>query len=195
MWGFMKQNALWFGFAAGALVMAIAGYFAFARPTFRGAVIDPPMPAPDFSIVDDRGVQFHMSDMRGKIVLLYFGYTHCPDECPLTMAHLKQALETLGSRAQGVQVVMVSTDPARDTPQALDDFLGRFNPDFLGITGSPGDLEKIYEDYHVVVLEGGETHSSFTYVIDPKGFLRLTFVPDSTPGDIANDLGTLLAEN
>ena len=176
-------------------MIAVVGYLVFARPTFRGAVINPSVPAPDFSIADTHGSLFRMNDMRGKVVLLYFGYTHCPDECPLTMAHMKQALEFLGSRAQNVRVVMISTDPVRDTPRALDDFLSHFSPAFLGITGSVDDLAKIYADYHVIVLEGGETHSSYTYVIDPKGKLRLTFLPDTTPADIANDLTILLTQN
>jgi len=175
--------------------MVVAGCFAFARPTFRGAVINPPILAPDFGAVDDRDVPFRMSDMRGKIVLLYFGYTHCPDECPMTMAHLKYALETLGPRAQNIQVVMITTDPSHDTSQLLDDFLSRFNPDFLGITGSPDDLARIYQEYHAVVLDGGKTHSSFTYVIDPEGYVRLAFLPYMAPEDIANDLSILLKEN
>ena len=76
--------------------------------------------------------------MRGKVVLLFFGFTNCVDECPLTMAHIKLALEMLGDGAQDVQVVLVSTDPVRDTPQVLQDFLGKFNPAFLGITGTHG---------------------------------------------------------
>ena len=110
------------------------------------------------------------------------------------MAHIKQALGTLGSDAQDVRVVMVSTDPVRDTPQAMSDFLSNFDPSFIGIPGNPDDLAKVYQDYGVVVLDGGETHSSYTYVIDRDGNLRLTFVPDSGPEDIASDLETLLAE-
>jgi protein SCO1/2 len=191
----MKQRFGWAGIAGGALVMAVVGYFVFARPSFRGAVINPPIPAPDFTAVDTHGEPFRMSDMRGRVVLLYFGYAHCPDECPLMLAHLNQALETLDARTVGIRVVMVSTDPVRDTPRALAAYLGRFNPAFLGVTGGPSDLAKIYRDYHVVVLDGGETHSSFTYVIDPQGFLRLTFLPDTPPGDIASDLDILLGEN
>ena len=90
---------------------------------------------------------------------------------------------------------MISTDPLRDTPQAMRNFLGSFNSSFVGITGTPSVMEKIYQNYNIVVLEGGETHSSFTYVIDRTGTLRLTFVPDLTPEDIAHDLRILLAEN
>jgi len=158
-------------------------------------VIDPPKPIPEIRATDVRGQEFRLDILRGKVVLVYFGYLNCPLECPLTMAHLKQALDLLGPDARRVQVVMVSTDPVRDTPQAMTAYLAGYNPSFLGITGTPSDLVEIYRNFGVVVLEGGETHSSFTYVIDPQGDLRLTFVPDSSPGDIAHDLRNLLAQD
>jgi protein SCO1/2 len=91
-------------------------------------------------------------------------------------------------------VVLVSTDPARDTPQKLSDYLGAFDPTFIGLAGSVDGLAKIYQDYDIIVLEGGVTHSSFTYVINRSGNLRLTFLPDSAPEDIAHDLKIVLAE-
>ena len=89
---------------------------------------------------------------------------------------------------------MVTTDPARDTPQAMKAFLGKFNPNFLGLPGTPEELAKVWKDYDVTVLDNGETHSSLTYVIDRNGNIRLTFLPDTPPEDIASDLQTLLAE-
>jgi protein SCO1/2 len=109
------------------------------------------------------------------------------------MAHIKLALESLGDNAKNVQVVMVSTDPVRDTPQTLQNFLGKFDSSYLGIPGSVDSLTKVWNDYGVVVLDGGETHSSFTYVIDMRGSLRLTFDPETTPEDMASDLKILLA--
>jgi protein SCO1/2 len=87
---------------------------------------------------------------------------------------------------------MVSTDPVRDTPQALKDFMGHFDPSFLGLTGTPAELQKTWSDYGVAVENGGETHSTFLYVIDPKASVRETFLPDSEPNDIARDVGLLL---
>jgi protein SCO1/2 len=184
------------GIAAVVLIALLTvGYALFLRtPAFYGAAFDSPTLAAEIHAVDMHGNTFRLDDSRGKIVLLYFGYVNCPLECPLTMAHLKQALGSLGAQAQDVEVVMISTDPVRDTPEAMRAFLAHFDPSFIGISGSPDDLVKIYRDYHIVVLEGGETHSSFTYVIDRAGRLRLTFVPDSTPQDIAHDLKILLAE-
>jgi len=90
----------------------------FNSPSFRGEIINPPSPAAEIKLTDQDGRPFQMSSLRGKVVLLYFGFVNCPEECPLTMAHLKQAVETLGPAAGDLQVVMVSTDPVRDTPQA-----------------------------------------------------------------------------
>jgi protein SCO1 len=165
------------------------------KPTFHNAVINPPVAAAEIKMTDHNGKIFQLSNVRGKVVLLYFGFVNCPDECPLTMAHIKQALEKLGDQAQNIEVVMISTDPVRDTPQALGNFLEAFNPAFIGIPGSPEELANIYKNYGVQVLDGGETHSSYTYVIDQKGKLRLTFVPDALPEDIVADLKTLLAQD
>jgi len=89
---------------------------------------------------------------------------------------------------------MVSTDPVRDTPQGMKEYLANFDPTFLGITGTQDKLKPIWDDYGVVVLDGGETHSSYTYVIDQNGNLRLTFDPEMMPDDIAADLESLLAK-
>lgn len=186
-------------FLPGILILTVissivAGWFFISTQTFHSHIIDPSRPVADIRMTDDEGRLFHLAKTEKKIVLLFFGYTHCPDECPLTLAHLKRALEMLGSEAaQKVQVVMVSTDPVRDTPEALNRYLNKFNPNFLGITGSMDEMQKIYADYNVIVLEGGETHSTFVYVIDSARKLRLTFLPDTLPEDIAHDLRILLA--
>jgi protein SCO1/2 len=165
------------------------------RPAFHNEVIDPPVAAAEIKMIDHTGKPFQLSNERGKVVLVTFGFVNCPEECPLTMAHIKLALDKLGDQAAKVQVVLVSTDPMRDTPQAMGNFLGAFNSSFVGIPGKPEELAKIYQEYGVVVLDGGETHSSYTYVIDQNGNLRLTFLPDTEPDDIAADLETLLAQD
>ena len=175
-----------------ALAALTAVFYLTSKPSFKGAVITPPWPAPEINLTDHNSQTFTMSSQRGKVVLLYFGYVNCPDECPLTMAHLKLATQSLGDRARDVQVAMVSTDPARDTPQALKDFMAHFDPSFLGLTGTPAELQKVWKDYGVTVEEGGETHSTFLYVIDPAGNVRETFLPDAEPSDIAKDVSLLL---
>jgi protein SCO1/2 len=189
----MQRKILLVGIGILVVLSALTAVFYFTdKPSFRGAVINPPWPAPEIHLTDQHGQPFTLSDQRGKAVLLYFGYVNCPDECPLTMAHVKLARESLGNRAGDVQVVMVSTDPARDTPQALGDFMGHFDPSFLGLTGTLPDLQKVWKDYGVTVEEGGETHSTYLYVIDPSGNVRETFLPDAEPNDIAADVNWLL---
>lgn len=162
--------------------------------SFKGDLVTPATTAPEINLTDDHGNNFQLSAQQGKVVLIFFGFTNCVDECPLTMAKLKQSLESLGEASQDVKVLMVSTDPVRDTPQAMQDFLGKFNPEFLGLPGTTDQLASIWSDYGVVVLDGGETHSSYIYAIDKNGKLRLTLDTDLTPEDIASDLKILLAE-
>jgi protein SCO1 len=181
------------GIAVVLLVFSLF-YFLTNKPSLRGAIIDPPWAAPEISLQNQNGKPFSLTDQRGKVVLLYFGYVNCPDECPLTMAHVKLARESLGDRAQDVQVIMVSTDPVRDTPQALKTFMEHFDPSFLGLTGPVPDLQKTWQDYGVTVEDGGKTHSTYLYVIDPAGNIRETFLPDTEPQEIAADLKLLLKE-
>ncbi len=187
----MRRNVLWRTITS-ALLLTL--FVAGCAPKFNGGVINPPWPAPDIQLTDHNGNQFKLTDFRGKLVLIFFGYTNCPNECPATMAHLKLALEALGDGAKDIQVVMVTTDPVRDTPQALKDFLAHFNPTFLGIPGTQDQLEKVWKAYGVTVLDGGETHSSFTYVVDKQGNIRETFNPDTTSDEMAADLQILLKE-
>lgn len=191
----MKSKVLWAGIASIAAVAIVAAImFLTTKPALHGAVIDPPLAAAEIQLQDFNGHPFSLSALRGKVVVLYFGYTNCPDECPLTMAHLKQATDLLAGQSNAVQVIMISTDPRRDTPQALKDFLGRFSPDFLGLSGTDQQLAQVWKDYGVTVEDGGETHSFFVYVIDRAGNFRETFLPDSEPADMAADLHWLATQ-
>ena len=190
----MNRRLLFLGLGILAVLLLATVIFYVARnpPSLQGSVITPPWPAPEIQLTDHNGQPFTLSDQQGKVVLLFFGYVNCPDECPLTMAHLKLAVESLGDQAKDIQVAMVSTDPARDTPQALGDFMGHFDPAFLGLTGTQEELQKAWKDYGVTVEDGGETHSVYVYVIDPSGNIRETLLPDSEPQIIANDVRLLL---
>jgi protein SCO1/2 len=189
----MNRRLYFVGMGILILLMTVAAVvYTTSKPSFRGAVITPPWSVPDIHLTDHNGKAFTLSSQRGKVVLLFFGYTNCPDECPLTRAHLKLVVESLGERAKDVQVAMVTTDPVRDTPQALKDFMAHFDPSFLGLTGTPGDLQRAWRGYGVSVEAGGETHSTFLYVIDPAGNVRETFLPDAEPNEIAADVSLLL---
>ena len=161
----------------------------------KGSVMSPTVAAVDINLTDHNGKPFQLSTYQGKIALIFFGFSNCVDECPATLALIRQALETAGATSQEVVVVMVSTDPANDTDGSMKAFIERFNPSFLGLLGSTDELTKVWQDYGVVVLDGGETHSSFTYVVDKKGNLRETFSPETSSDDIAADVKVLLAEN
>ncbi len=191
----MQKQVLWVGLASIATVaLGAAAWFVTVKPSLRGAVIDPPTQAGDIHLQNYNNQDFSLSSLRGKVVLLYFGYTNCPDECPLTMAHLKLAVDQLGTNAKDVRVIMVTTDPKRDTPQVLQSWLTKFSPDFIGLTGPQDALANVWRDYGVTVEDSGETHSFFIYVIDQAGRFRETFLPDSQPADIASDVRVLLAE-
>lgn len=165
------------------------------QPALKGELVRPRQAAPEIQLLDDQGRPFQLSAQRGEVVLMFFGFTNCPDECPLAMSKLKQAVELLGEQAGSVQVVLVSTDPIRDTPQAMRSYLTSFNSSFIGLPGSPDELAKIWEAYGVLVEDGGETHSSLIYAVDPQGNLRLHISTDSSPEDIALDVKTLLTED
>lgn len=176
---------------------------AFPRPyTFHGTQFDPVRPVTDFTLTDQDGQPVHLSDYRGKLVVLFFGYTHCPDICPTTLARLNQVIRELGDDAQGLQVLFVSVDPERDTPARLKQFLSHFNPAFVGLTGQAGEVAAVYPAFGVYAKkeEVGSaagylvTHTARIYVIDRQGRLVLTFPADAAVQDIAADLRYLLEE-
>jgi protein SCO1/2 len=189
----MEKKVLWVGIVSvAAVVLATAIWLITAKPAaLRGAVINPPAPAAEIRLKDFDGQDFSLTSLRGKVVVLYFGYTNCPEECPLTMAHLKLAIDKLENDSRNVRVVMITTDPKRDTSGAMKNFLGKFSSDFIGLVGTPDQLAPVWKDYGVTVEDSGETHSNFVYVIDPAGNFRETFLPDSEPTDMAADFGQL----
>jgi len=144
-------------------------YLGSVNPTFHGSLISPAEPAADFALTNQNDETTQLSDFRGKYVLLFFGFTNCPDECPLTMGYLKQMYDKLGDQAEKVQVVLITTDPANDTPKELGNFLSHFDPSFIGLTSSKEVLQPVWSSYGVTVMDNGETHSSFLYLIDPQG--------------------------
>src|SRR4030066_388480 len=119
-------------------------WYKSANPTFHGSLISPPQPAADFSLTSQTGGTVHLSDFRGKYVLIFFGYTNCTSECPLTMGFLKQMHDKLGTSADQTQVILISTDPDRDTPEVLGAYLSHFDPSFIGVTSSQADLQPVW---------------------------------------------------
>jgi protein SCO1/2 len=174
-----------------------------AQDGFRAGVFEPPRAAPQFELPGSTGAPVRLSDYRGKVVALAFGFTHCPRICPVTLANLSRAFEQLGPAAGGVQVVFVSVDPERDTPARMREFLDFFNPAFVGATGTPGQLEAVRREFGISAEKavsqnkklGYEVHhSSFVYLIDRQGRLRLLMPFGKTADDLAHDISLLLKE-
>lgn len=176
------------------IVLSTLGYvwYKSVNPTFHGALISPPQPADDFSLTSQTGATVHLSDFRGKYVLIYFGFTNCTSECPLTMGFLKQMHDHLGSLADQTQVILITSDPARDTPEALGAFLSHFDPSFIGLTASQTVLQPVWSAYGVTVLDNGETHSSYLYLIDPQGNMIAAYPLLTNADGITADLQHLI---
>lgn len=189
------------GLLLGLTVMAgIATANALRPHRFSGTVLQAQEPAPGFTLQTGAGRSVSLDDLRGKLVVLFFGYTFCPDVCPTTLHDLDRAMDLLGPRAAEVQVVFISVDTGRDSPDKVADYASRFNPDFLGVTGSPGDIDQvatvygIYYDVHDGTQATGYLvdHTASVMVVDRGGYLRLIWPWGTTPEAIADDLAYLL---
>lgn len=168
---------------------------------FRGVTLDPPKEAPDFTLTDFDGKPFQLSDHRGKVVILFFGFTNCPDMCPAALSDMAAARRKLGADAEKVQGVFVSLDPDRDTPERLKRYVTAFDPTFIGVRGSETELAPVVKDYGVTYMRRdlpgsalGYTidHSTFIYVIDAAGRWRLLFTHGMPVDDIVSDLRYLV---
>lgn len=191
----MERRTLWVGVGIMSVIGAIALIFMLtAAEEFHAAVIDPPWPAAEIRLTDHTGAPYQLSSRRSEIALVFFGFTNCAEECPLTMAKLRQVFEMLGPQSEDVEVLFITTDPARDTPEALKDYLANFDSRFLGLTGTPSELQRVWSDYGVMVLDEGETHSTRVYVIDHNGDIRLTFPYEMQAAEMASDLELLLKD-
>ncbi|MBN3855459.1 SCO family protein [Paraburkholderia sp. Ac-20340] len=155
------------------------------------------LPDLEFTLTANNGQPMRAADLHGNTTLVYFGYTHCPDVCPETMARLMQVLAKLGPDAQHVRILFISVDPVRDTPQALHAYVGAFDAQHaLGLTGSDAQVESLAKRYRVAYqMEKRDpdgsyevTHSSAVYVFDAQGRARLLATDKDTPDAIAHDV-------
>lgn len=176
---------------------------AFARPyTLHGSEITPPVPAPMVQLPRADGSNFDLAALQGKIGLIFFGYTSCPDICPTTLADMKRIKAGLGTRAENVEFIFVSVDPLRDTPQRIQDYVAGFDPAFIGLSGSEEQLEPVWKAYGVYrqIQEGATAlgylvdHSTRSYLIDARGNLRLTYAYGTPVDDVVRDIRYLLKE-
>ena len=183
------------------ILVMIAGVYLLRPHTFHGTVIQSPEPSYDFTLTSVDG-DVSLSDFRGKIVLIYFGYTFCPDICPGTLGNVAQALRNMGTQADDVQLIMVSLDPERDTPEKLAEYMGHFHPSFIGVTGSKEKLDEVAALYGIFYqkAEGSDAtgylidHTATLMVLDREGYLKLVFPFGVTAEEIADDLKYMIRQ-
>jgi len=181
-----------------ALLAAACDATANARtPHFVGPTLQHPSPAPNFALADQSGRRVELASLRGKVVLLTFLYTHCPDLCPITAANLNTALQRLGAQRAHVRVLAVSVDPAGDTRASVRHFVRehRLVPEFRYLTGTRAALARIWRTYHVTpVTRGGKDpdHTLYTLLIDRSGTARVLFDATAQPQAVVHDVRQLL---
>lgn len=160
------------------------------------------LPDLSFSLVDGTGKTVDASGFRGKVVLLYFGYTHCPDVCPLAMTHLHVVMQRLGAAADDVRILFVSVDPVRDTPDVLRQYVRAFDAHAVGLTGSPAQLRELTKRYRVVFHQDKPSvdgryevaHSAAVFIFDRDGRARLLATSADDMDALTADLTHLLDE-
>jgi protein SCO1/2 len=169
-----------------------------SSPQFKSTDITGAPYGHSLELVDHTGKPRRLEDFRGKAVVLFFGFTHCPDICPTTLADISQAVKQLGPDADRVQVLLVSVDPERDTQESLAKYVTAFDPRFLGLRGDLAATKKVAGEFKIYFEKrkqgDGYTvdHSAQSYVIDPQGRLRLLVRHDRIGQDLAADLRSLL---
>lgn len=184
--------------ATGAAMLALTACVD-ARP-FNGVELLPPEPAPAVRLETAAGEPFDLREQDGRVVLLFFGYTHCPDFCPMTLANWARTREALGDAADDVRWVFVSVDPARDTPAIADRYAKGFDPAFEGMTADSSTIGDIQRGFHITAYrepseeDGAYTvaHNTQTFLVDRDGQLRILYPSGFTPTELAEDLRRLV---
>jgi protein SCO1/2 len=165
---------------------------------FAGGELDPPQPTPDFTLTDQAGQKVSMADQRGKLVLLTFLYTNCPDVCPLITQNLNQALQMLGTQRDDVRVLAVSVDPEGDTPKSVDEYAKAHHllPEFHYLIGSRDELTKVWKAYDVAAVASDPElvdHTAYTMLVDQSGEGRVIYDSQVKAKDVVHDVRALLS--
>ncbi len=190
------------------LTIAAAGviYWATTRTEayqFKGGEISPAAIAPPLDLTDQNGDPFSLSQQKGTVTLIYFGYTTCPDLCPTTLNDFAIVKDELGEETAGVDFLLVTFDPERDTQERMKEYLNFFDPGFIGLRGDDAQTERFLQDYGVTIKRveypNSSTgylidHTALIYVIDTEGRLRLTYPYGTDPLMIAEDVRHLVTE-
>lgn len=165
---------------------------------FAGGELSPPQATPDFTLTDQAGRTVSMADQRGKLVLLTFLYTNCPDVCPLITQNLNQALEMLGAKRDDVRVLAVSVDPEGDTPKAVDAYAKAHHllPEFHYLIGTRDELTEVWKKYDVAAVASDPElvdHSAYTMLVDENGEGRVIYDSGVKAKDVVHDVDELLS--
>lgn len=166
-----------------------------AQPPFRSTALPAVDWGRDFTLTAHTGARLDTATLRGKVVVLFFGFTHCPDICAPTLTRLAQARKALGKDGERVQVLFITVDPDHDNPKQLAAFVPAFDPTFIGLTGSTGELMAVARDHKVYSeAEGGQiAHTGNVLVKDATGRMRLVIAESASVEDLVHDLRLLLA--
>ena len=199
----MKRVSILLGSILLFTVLLFFSYQSFSAHKFSGNVLQAPMKTPPIVLRADAG-PIRLDDYRGKLILLYFGYTSCPDVCPLSLANLKMAINELTpEEAAQVQVIFVSVDSARDTPESLGKYVQLFRDEFIGATGTREEIDLMTSAFGAKYklnppdANGNYSvdHTSFTILIDRSGYYILNFPHGTPPAEMSSDLRYLLKNN
>ena len=169
---------------------------------FKGTFYEDPPEAADFELTSADGGRLRLSELEGKIVLLFFGFTSCPDVCPATLGIAKRIIEELGDKSGRLAFLFITVDPERDTPEKLNTYVQNFHESIIGLTGSEEELSSVREDYGIcaakVPLKSGigytVDHTARVYLIDNERRLRLTYAFGTPYEDILQDIKQILKE-
>jgi len=190
----MRQTSPWWSRVV--LVALITVLVSCGRPhVFSGTAITPPRRAPEIALIDQNGQPFSLNAQQGNVVLLFFGYTHCPDVCPATLGTFAATHRQLGAAAEHVRFVFITVDRNRDVPAELRTFLMRVDPAIIGLTGTTAAIARAARDYGVysaVDRLNAVAHTDRIFLIDRAGDWRLLYSSDVDPAVLAADVRALL---
>jgi protein SCO1 len=195
----MQFKVTWLGWGALVAIAAFAGFWvahhsgSSVPQLTSGTWLAQPRPLEDFTLTDESGQPFRLVDLKGRPTLVFFGFTHCPDVCPTTLAKLAQI--TRSAAIPGLRVLLVSVDPERDKPENLKAYVHAFDPSFKGVTGTEADIERVAREFGVAVervdLGGGDytmDHSAVVFLLNAQAQRVALFTPPFEIKPVAEDL-------